>query len=255
MREALLARGAAVTTVPLIRLVPPGDEGAALRGAVRALARYDWVAFSSTAAVRALAGVMTARPGSDSGLPSVAAVGPATAGAAAEYLGVAECLLPDVFRGEALAAAILGAGQAARSAVQGAPDARAGGMPVLVVQAENGSPALVETLRGGGAVVDVAPAYAVADRDPAVVSKTLDSAGQVDWVVLASSSAARALSACGVGLRTMRARVAAISPVTAETAQELGFTVGAVADPHTGDGIVDAIVTTVESERRALTAQ
>lgn len=53
----LMAAGAEVTAVPVIAIDPPADDGA-LDNAVRALAAgvYDWVAFTSANAFRAVAG-------------------------------------------------------------------------------------------------------------------------------------------------------------------------------------------------------
>lgn len=86
LREELEARGAKVRLLPLIAFAPPDDLGP-LDAALRQLASFDWILFTSANSVQQVAkrrldlGCAT---GSGDGKPRVAAVGPATAEAAAE---------------------------------------------------------------------------------------------------------------------------------------------------------------------------
>jgi len=161
----------------------------------------------------------------------LAAVGPATADAL-RTLGVADCLVPPAYRGEALAAEIVAATGAERLS-----DAR-----ILLVQAERARPVLRERLVGAGAGVDVAPAYAVeVNRDVRGALREFIELGLGDWLTFTASSAARAFVQL-VGAQTGGALVAAISPVTAATLSGFGLPVHVVAATHSMPGLVDALV-------------
>ncbi|MDE2944742.1 MAG: uroporphyrinogen-III synthase [Gemmatimonadota bacterium] len=229
-RTLLEAAGATVTTAPTIRLIPPSDPGALGRTVAR-LAEYDWVVLTSVNAVHRLG---EAAPEADSIAQAAgrfAAVGPATADAL-RALGVAECLVPPVYRGEALADEIVAAtGPGNLSAAR-----------VLLVQAERARPVLRERLVAAGARVDVAPAYAVeVNRDVRDALREFIELGRGDWLTFTASSAARAFVQL-VGAQTGGALVAAISPVTASTLSRLGLPVHVVAATHSMPGLVDALV-------------
>ncbi|MCY3698284.1 MAG: uroporphyrinogen-III synthase [Gemmatimonadetes bacterium] len=230
-RTLLEAAGATVTTAPTIRLVPPSDPGVLGRAAAR-LDEYDWIVVTSVNAVRRLAAA-AAEADSMCALATgrLAAVGPATADAL-RALGVADCLVPPAYRGEALAAEIVAATGAERLS-----DAR-----ILLVQAERARPVLRERLVGAGAGVDVAPAYAVeVNRDVRGALREFIELGLGDWLTFTASSAARAFVQL-VGAQTGGALVAAISPVTAATLSGFGLPVHVVAATHSMPGLVDALV-------------
>lgn len=85
--EELAARGAKVKALPLISFVPPDDSGA-LDAGLRRLPSFDWIIFTSANAVQAVARrqreLGLAGNASGEKRARVAAVGPATAEAAAE---------------------------------------------------------------------------------------------------------------------------------------------------------------------------
>jgi len=231
LRALMEAAGATVTTAPTIRLIPPSDPGALRRTAAR-LAEYDWVVVTSVNAVHRLG--EAAREADSMCAPAAgqfAAVGPATADAL-RAIGVAECLVPPVYRGEALADEIVAAtGPANLSTAR-----------ILLVQAERARPVLRERLVASGARVDVAPAYAV-EVNPKVrdALREFIELGRGDWLTFTASSAARAFVQL-VGAQTGGALVAAISPVTASTLSRLGLPVHVVAATHSMPGLVDALV-------------
>jgi uroporphyrinogen-III synthase len=102
----LTSLGAIASEVPLIERLPPSDP-VPLDAALRGLARYDWLVFTSANAVEAVARGMTALGvGLPSGL-SLASVGPATTLAAqAAWPGVRVAIEPAAdFRGAGLVAA------------------------------------------------------------------------------------------------------------------------------------------------------
>ncbi|MDE2663278.1 MAG: uroporphyrinogen-III synthase [Gemmatimonadota bacterium] len=230
-RALLEAVGATVTTAPTIRLVPPSDPGALGRAAAR-LAEYDWIVPTSVNAVRRLAAAVSEADSLGALVTGrLAAVGPATADALCG-LGVAECLVPPAYRGEALADEIVAA-----TGPESLSDSR-----ILIVQAERARPVLRERLVAAGARVDVAPAYAVeVNRDVREALREFIELGRGDWLTFTASSAARAFVHL-VGAQTGGALVAAISPVTAATLSGLGLPVHVVAATHSMPGLVDALV-------------
>ncbi|WP_419935028.1 uroporphyrinogen-III synthase [Candidatus Palauibacter sp.] len=244
LRDRLEAMGATVTTASTIRLVPPTDPRGLPRAAKR-LAAYDWVVFTSVNAVERLAEALRAEGRADAlRACRLAAVGPSTAEAARAH-GAADCLVPPVYRGEALADSIVAAT---------APGERAGAR-VLLVQAEGARPVLRERLVAAGAEVEVAPAYAV-DVNWPVRADLLEfiELGRGDWLTFTASSAARAFVQL-VGPQTGGALVAAISPVTAATLSELGLPVHVVAATHSMPGLVDALTrAAARPGRRSATA-
>ncbi|WP_419163637.1 uroporphyrinogen-III synthase [Candidatus Palauibacter sp.] len=244
LRARLETAGATVTTAPTIRLVGPSDPGTFQRRAAH-LPEYDWVAVTSVNAVERLA-VAARNAGCADALSRcrLAAVGPSTSDAARVAWGV-ECLVPRVYRGEALADSIV---------AEIPPPLRAG-TRVLLVQAEGARPVLRDRLLAAGAQVDVAPAYAV-DVNWTVRDLLLEfiELGRGDWLTFTASSAARAFVQL-VGPQTGGALVAAISPVTGATLADLGLPVHLVAETHTMAGLVDALVGAAERPGRAAEVQ
>ena len=67
----------------------------------------------------------------------------------------------------------------------------------------------------------------------------------IDWVALTSSAIAQStINMLGDALR--KAKIACISPITAAVVEKNGFTVDAVAEPYTMDGLVEAIIRNAE---------
>ncbi len=231
---ALETAGARVTVVPTIRIGPPSDPEC-LASAAGALETYDWVVVTSVNAVERLASALEA-VGDTEGLRSrrVAAIGPATA-EAVRALGCPECLMPRVYRGEALAECIIATTSADRRA----------GTRILIAQAETARDALREGLIQAGAVVDVAPAYSV-EVNWAAQETLLEFIewGMGDWLTFTAASAVRAFVELA-GAQTGGASVAAISPVTAAAIAEVGLPIHAVASDHCTPGLVDALIQAV----------
>ncbi|MDR5684137.1 MAG: uroporphyrinogen-III synthase [Armatimonadota bacterium] len=220
--------GAEAVVVPAIRIVPPASYGD-LDRALQRLDTYDWVVFTSQNAVDAVFDRLTAagRDASALGGTRVAAVGDATA-AALERRGIAVALRPDDFTADGLLQAF---GRHPVASVR-----------VLVPQAAEGREGLVEGLRSRGAVVDVVEAYRTepAYNEASRLQRVLEDG--VDAVVFASPSAVRGtLELAGVDALEGVACVC-IGPVTARAARAAGLEVAAVADPHTDEGIVAAIL-------------
>jgi uroporphyrinogen III methyltransferase / synthase len=230
--ELLEAYGADTVTLPAIEILPP-EDWAPLDDAIRGLDRFRWVIFTSVNGVGAfrerlaVAGLEARRL---TGL-HVAAIGPETADAI-RRAGVEPELVPAEYRAEGLVDAL---------------GARVGpGDAVLLVRAAEARDVLPRALRARGVEVTVAPAYrtALAPESGGEVRGLLE-AGQIDAVTFTSSSTVRGFVAL-VGSTDARRLlegvvVAAIGPITAETAAEHGLTVSVMPHDYTVPALADAI--------------
>jgi uroporphyrinogen III methyltransferase/synthase len=223
----LRSRGAEPLEVPTIEIRPVAatDE---LDRAVEDLAagQFDWVVLTSVngvAAVRARAEVSGRGPAA-LGAALVAAVGPATE-AALRAWGVAPDLVPEVATTAALGHAF-----------------PAGPGAVLLARADLANPELAVILRAKGWEATEVVAYhtvPLGRLDPAA-RRRLDG-GEVDWVAFTASSTVEGFLRGYGGPPPPGVRVAAIGPVTADTARSAGIPVATTATEHTIGGLVEAI--------------
>ena len=235
----LEALGAEVLEVPTFRVEPPEDPGP-LRYAASSLGQYDWVVFASVNAVEALFGVM-AELGMDAralAAGRVCAIGPATAARLRDF-GIRADVVPPRYTGEAVVETL-----AALDDLNGAH--------VLCPRADIAPPDMVEALAARGAHVEAVIAYrnVAVPLGPDQVAEIFGDV-KADWLTFTSSSTVRHFLS-GLDCRTIResgVRVASIGPVTSDTVREFGLGPTVEADPHTIDGLIDAIITTEESRR------
>jgi len=250
----LRARGAEPLEVPTIEIRPVAST-ARLDQAVRDLAagRYDWVALTSVngvAAVRARAEAQGLGPEALT-TARVAAVGPATEAALLDW-GVEPDLVPEV-----ATTAALGESFPDRPGDHpgGPPDPldrpgdHPGGPPdppgsgrVLLARADLANPELAVLLRDKGWEPTEVVAYhtvPVGSLDPGA-RRRLD-VGEVDWVAFTASSTVEGFLRGYGGPPPPGVRVAAIGPVTADTARAAGIRVAATATDHTIPGLVAAM--------------
>jgi uroporphyrinogen III methyltransferase/synthase len=223
----LRSRGAEPLEVPTIEIRPVAatDE---LDRAVEDLAagQFDWVVLTSVngvAAVRARAEASGRGPAA-LGAARVAAVGPATE-AALRAWGVAPDLVPEVATTAALGHAF-----------------PPGPGSVLLARADLANPELSVLLRAKAWQATEVVAYhtvPVGTLDPAA-RRRLD-AGEVDWVAFTASSTVEGFLRGYGGPPPPDVRVAAIGPVTADTARSAGIRVATTATEHTIPGLVAAI--------------
>jgi len=219
--ERLAALGAETVELPTIEIADPADNGEALRAAAARLATYDWVVFTSVNAVdRVFRCLRDARA---FGSATVAAVGPGTAGALASR-GVVADLVPATAVAEAL--------------VESFPSPSGAGR-VLLPQAADARRVLADGLRARGWLVDAVEAYRTVTARPS--PEALAAAATADAIAFTSSSTVTSwLGLAGAG--ALPPVVACIGPVTAATAAEHGVAVTVVADEHTVEGLVAALV-------------
>jgi uroporphyrinogen III methyltransferase/synthase len=226
LRVRLEQLGAEVIELPTIALEP-------MPFALPALDRYAWLVFTSANGVEAFFDGGLAPAGLDAralGTVRVAAIGPGT-NRALERRGIRADLVPERFVAESLLDAFPD---------PAGPDAR-----VLLARAETARDVLPEGLGARGYTVDVLPVYRTvpAEAGPADLARVR--AGEIDAITFTSSSTVT--NFCdAVGTVTGAApKVISIGPVTSRTARERGLAVTAEADPHTIDGVVDAVLATL----------
>lgn len=228
LRRRLEDLGAEVLEFPTIRIGPSPDT-AQVRQALRGLAGYDWVVFTSVNGVEQVWQLLS-EDGGDArafGDVKIAAIGPATAEALAARGLRADCV-PDRYDTDAVAEALV-----RRESLDG--------RRVLLLRAREGRAALRERLAAAGAIVDDVPVYTIEpDGQGAEGIRRELAAGRVDWLLFTASSTVRNFVGV-VGSELGRARVAVIGPMTAEAARACGLRVDVVATSSTIEGLVEAV--------------
>lgn len=234
LSEKLIELGANVIEAPTIELAPP-DDLSSLDEAIKTIASFDWVIFTSQNGVRYTRDRML-ELGLDArafGKAKFAAIGDATARAIRDELFLSVDLCPESFVAEALADSLARA-DSVRS------------KRFLLLRAEIARPLLRERLIQDGAaeVRDVA----VYDTRPvsALPRELLDAldAREVTWVTFTSSSTARnfaSLLGKDYRQRLEGVRLASIGPITTKSLEELGLAPAAQAATFNVAGLVQAI--------------
>ena len=222
-------RGARVLVAPAIDLRPV--RSAALSKALRDLAAgsFDWIVLTSPATVRMLDERLAGRQDVRA---KVASVGEGTAAAFERWARRPADLVPRAFTVDALARAFpRGSGRVLCARADIAPE----GLEDALAR-KGWSPTRVDAYR------TIFPRSLPADARHALA------AGEVDAITFTSASTVRGfLGALGaIGLRG-KPKVVCIGPITAKAAREHGLTVHAVANPHTTDGLVQALERALKS--------
>ncbi len=228
MRARLEALGAEVVELPSISLEP-------IDFVLPDLSGYAWVVFTSANGVthffdrgvyasgldaRALGGVL------------VAAIGPGTADALSRA-GVIVDLVPERFVAESLLDAF--------------PPPDNAGDRILLAVAETARDVLPEGLTALGYAVDVLPVYRTSAAQPDEADLARVRAGDVDAITFTSSSTVTNFCDAVGAFEGAQPLVVSIGPVTSKTAKERGLDVSQEADPHTIDGLVDALIAALPS--------
>jgi uroporphyrinogen III methyltransferase/synthase len=232
--SALTARlqnlGACVVEAPAFRIEPVCDQR--LTTALDRIASYDWLLFTSAAAVQAFWTALAARGADARALAGtgVAAAGPGTAEAVAGR-GVRPDFATSAYVARDVASALVGH--------------VAAGQRLLLARGEDTSPSLGQHLARDVAVDDVV-VYRLVQTD-AAASRQAILAEPIDAVVLPSSGSVRILaSLLGNGLAHIeRAAILCMGPSTARAAARIGLRVAALPDKASIDGLVTAVVRAV----------
>mgnify|MGYP002622816479 FL=1 len=231
--------GADPVPMPTIQILPPTDFSP-VDDAISRLRDYDWLVFTSVNGVDGFLQRLWAAGGDARRLSTlkIAVIGDATAKSLESY-GLRSDLVPQSFRAEELAAAL-------------APLVK--DCNVLWARADRGRDVLPKRLEAAGARVDQVVVYRNVDvESPPEPAMSLIRRGELNWIGLGSPSIARnierLLTDARINIQQSGVRFAAISPVTADAANECGLTVSAIAETHTWDGVLDAIVTAEQDTR------
>ncbi len=231
LSSRLTQLGATTIEVPTIKIIP-AKESAAFDEALRNVASYHWLIFTSVHGVNFFAERMQKLkiPRDLSENVRIAAIGPSTAKALELAIKKAD-YVPSEFLSEKI--------------VEGLGDVN--GKRVLLPRADIAPKTLPTALRARGALVDelivyrtVLPIELTPDRLNSIL------AGGLDLVTFTSPSTVRNMAEVLGNRELLRSlkdvKVACIGPVTEKAANELGITVDIVAKTHTIEALVEAIV-------------
>ncbi|MCA8995057.1 MAG: uroporphyrinogen-III C-methyltransferase [Planctomycetaceae bacterium] len=219
-------------SMPIISTRPVQDW-TLVDSVINRISDFDWIVFTSVNGVSGFFDRLWHKGVDARGLSHAkfACIGEATAQRLSEYRIHAD-LVPDIFRAEALATAL----------VPHVVNKR-----VLWVRANRGRDILPSVLSEAGAHFEECVVYEHVDASslPGEAADLIES-GQLHWVCLSSPSIAEnfanLLSPTAKEKIGTTTKIAVISPVTEQAALEAGLTVHAVASEHTWPGILDAIV-------------
>jgi len=223
------ALGGEAIEFPTIESAPPSSYEI-LDRAIAEIGSFDWIIFSSVNGVDHFVDRMrtTGHDLREMGRAAIAAIGPITADRVRRY-ALTVAAMPAEYRAEAVVEAI--------------GTERTAGARILLPRAEVAREVLPETLRQRGArEVVVAPTYRTVIPVDAEVERMrqLVTGGLIDLVTFTSSSTVTNFAAM-TGVPTAGLKAAAIGPITAKTARELGFDVVVAPTVYTVDALIDAI--------------
>ena len=223
--------GAKVIQCPTIRIAPLENDDA-IQNAIKNIASYNWIIFTSTNGVDAF-WEQISRRGYDARLlanAKIVAIGPATEAGLAKR-GLKADLIPAASISESVADKMIEKGAAGK---------------VLLVRALQGREVLQEKLSEAGMQVDLAPCYqTVADNSGAEEVRELLQEGKIDWVTFTSSSTVKNF-VDAIGEDIIKAtresfRVACIGPITAKTADENNLSADVIANGSGTSELAEAI--------------
>jgi uroporphyrinogen III methyltransferase/synthase len=242
--DALAALGAEPIEAPMIRIVPPDDPTPLEEAAARA-GEFDWIVFTSGNAVESFMAALFAGNQDVRALkgPRLCTVGPSTAAKLTPY-GIKVDLLPSEFRAEGVVHALAGQGSLK-------------GKKVLLPHADIGREHIIEELRKSGADVTGVVAYRTViddvqrEGDPDIYGMLLER--KIDVVTFTSGSAVRNFAKVygedQAADLLRNTEVAAIGPLTAQAAEQLGIAVSIQPTTYTIAALVDAIAVHVQHKQ------
>lgn len=231
LRAQLERLGARVLELPTILIRSP-RSWAALDRAVRNLARYDWIIFTSANGVRFFFERLAAK-GDKRALrrAKLCAIGPATA-RQLRARGLKVHLLPKEYRAEGLVAAF--------------SKLELRGKRLLIPRARVARDLVPVELRRRGAAVDVVEAYrTLAPRSSRRRARKIFAGRKPNLITFTSSSTVENFASFFPGRELRRAldgvAIASIGPITSATARRLGLQVAMESKPYTMASLVRTI--------------
>ena len=230
LSDGLRDLGAIPVEVPVLEMAPPASWEA-LDGVLEAIARYDWIIFTSANTVNALKarGEAISLPPARRSIAKVAAVGSATAAAAREA-GWKVTLVPDSYVAESLVLSLQ------RHEVSG--------KRILLARAEVARDVIPDALRGAGALVDVVDAYRnIIPRVSAWAASRRSRRPGCGHLYRSSSVThlADVARRADVGFPFPGVPAVSIGRITSETLRAAGWEPAAEADPHDIPGLIAAV--------------
>ena len=228
--KLLQKEGSQPLELPAIQVSPIPDS-ASLDAALKNIASYDWVVFTSTNAVGIFFGRMTTL-GMDSrafGGTKVAAIGTSTA-SALQGQGILPDIRPEEFSSDGLIASM--------------SEAELAGKRVLLPRGTLADDSLPRGLEELGARVDDVGIYTTtAPEGSAGKARELLAQGEVDVATFTSASTVANLLDLLDGDKGLLdgVHIGCIGPVTTAAARERGLDIAFVAQQHTIEGLVDAL--------------
>lgn len=233
LNSLLRERGAVPLDYPCIAIIPP-DDSSALDAALSDLIAgcFEWLVLTSANTVHALAQRVAVSSMALAGDFRTAAVGPATAQAAQEQLGLTVADLPEAYIAESLAASL---------PVE--PGTR-----VLLPESAIARPTLATMLAERGAEVTVVTAYQTMHGQGGVDVPRFLAQGHIDALTFTSSSTVtnfleRLQNEGGQVADALALPAVCIGPKTAKTARDAGFATLHTASEHTLEGMLDTLNT------------
>ncbi len=232
----LTALGAAVIETPAIRIEPVTDHSEINR-CIGRIGSYDWLIFTSVNGVDHFFNALSAN-GLDSRAlagSKICVIGPSTGDRCMGH-GIRPDLLPDRFISSAIIESLVNKNEVR-------------GKSFLLPRADIAPREFRDMLlENGASLVDDIAVYRTvqADSDAMQSAKEALSGASIDLVTFTSSSTAKNFHslATKAGITSLKNfTCAAIGPITARTAEELGFTVSISAVEHTIEGLINAILT------------
>jgi uroporphyrinogen III methyltransferase/synthase len=219
--------GAEVMLLPTIDIQPPADY-TPLDQAIGKLRTYDWLIFTSVNGVKHF---MERLDASHRDLRAVAAkicaIGPATR-AAVEALHLKVDLMPAEYVAESL--------------VETLTEENLAGRRILLPRAAVARDLVPNELFRHGAHVDVVEAYRTVPPADLAEHAVQALARKPHWIVFSSSSTVKNLEKAIEPGSLRGVKIASIGPITSKTVRECGLDVAAEANPHTVQGLIDAIL-------------
>ena len=229
--ERITALGGTPVIAPAIAIAPPDDAGP-LDAAIQHIEQFEWIAFTSANAARAVAGRARAL---GVGLERFAAVKLAAVGVATAEILARELRAPDAVARTATARSL------------GSELPVEGGARVLVPRADLAGDRLATVLLDRGALPHDVLAYrTVPGEGVAEIVEGLRT-GTIDALLFASASAIRFVADAltprtgDAPLPAPRAAIFCIGPSTARAAEAAGFAPAAVAAVATQHALIDAV--------------
>ncbi|MBZ0276478.1 MAG: uroporphyrinogen-III synthase [Anaerolineae bacterium] len=229
--DLLRERGAVPLDYPCIAIIPP-DDCCALDVALADLTagHFDWLVLTSANTVHALAQRLAVSGMALAGNFRTAAVGPATAQAAREWLNLTAVDLPEEYIAESLAASL---------PVEA-------GTRVLLPESAIAPPTLATLLTERGAAVTVTAAYQTVRGGGGVNIPRLLAERSIDALTFTSSSTVtyfleRLMDEGGRIMDALALPAVCIGPKTARTAYDCGFMALHTASEYTLEGLLETL--------------